>query len=202
MKLNKPILYSIAIHAVILLIFAFIKISSRPKPPEEKWVEVQTLPTTVIRKPAPKPALEKTKAGKKPLKTEEKTPEEKLVEERIRQEMLAKKEIEKKEKEIAQQLFGNKSVNVKIEGIISQRRLINYVLPPRLPLLSDVTIKVKVTVDPQGYVKRVEFVKKGDPNAERSIRSILYQWRFEPLKKGIKPHLEEGIITFHFVVSP
>lgn len=201
MKFNKPILYSIAIHTVILLIFAFIKISLRPKPPEEKWVEVQTLPTTVIKKPPPKP-IKKTESGGKTEKTLEKTPEEKLAEERMRREMLIKKEIEKKQKEIAQQLFGNKNVNVKIEGIISQRRVINYVLPPSLPLLSDVTIKVKVTVDPEGYVKSVEFLRKGNPAAERSIRSILYQWRFEPLKKGIKPHLEEGVITFRFVVNP
>ncbi len=203
MKDKRPYLYSLAIHIVVLLIFAFITISPTSKKPEEEWVEIQTLPTTIIRKKVSAPTVKKTKAGEKPLKTkEEKTPEEKLVEERLRQEMLARKEIEEREKKLAQQLFGSSSVNVKIEGVISQRRLINYVLPPKLPLLSDVTIKVKVVVDPDGYVKSVDFLKKGDPTAERSVRNVLFQWRFEPLKKNIKPHLEEGIITFRFVVNP
>ncbi len=201
MKLTREYIYSFLIHLVILLIFAFIPVSPAETPPEEEWVEIQTLPTTIIRKTAP--TAQKTSGEKKiKIKVKEKTPEEELIEERIRQEMLARKQIEEEQKKLAQQIFGNSGVNVKIEGVISQRRLVNYVLPPRLPLLSDVVIKVKVTVDENGYVKSVKFLKKGNPEAEKSIRQVLYQWKFEPLKDRSKPHIEEGTLTFRFVVNP
>ncbi|GEM_PF-4937758 len=201
MKLYREYIYSFLIHLAVLLIFAFIPVSPSRIPPEEEWVEIQTLPTTIIRKASP--AIKKTSGEKKvEIKVKEKTPEEELVEERIRQEMLARKQIEEEQKKLAQQIFGNEGVNVKIEGVISQRKLINYVLPPRLPLLSDVTIKVKVTVDENGYVKSVRFLRKGNPLAERYIRQVLYRWKFEPLKEGSKSGIQEGTLTFRFVVNP
>ncbi len=201
MKFRREYLYSFLIHLAILLIFAFIPVSPAQTPPEEEWVEIQTLPTTIIKKTAP--AVKKTSGEKKvEIKVKEKTPEEELIEERIRQEMLARKQIEEEQKKLAQRIFGNSGVNVKIEGVISRRRLVNYVLPPRLPLLSDVTIKVRVTVDENGYVKSVQFLKKGNPEAEKYIRQVLYQWKFEPLKDRTKPNIQEGILTFRFIVNP
>ncbi|MEM1125710.1 MAG: TonB family protein [Bacteroidota bacterium] len=60
------------------------------------------------------------------------------------------------------------------------------------------TIRVRVTVDPQGrIVGRVPLIK-ANPSLEQAVMDALQRWRFNPLPLNAPQENQTGIITFRF----
>ena len=60
------------------------------------------------------------------------------------------------------------------------------------------TIRIQITVDPQGrIVSRVPLVK-GPPSLERAVMNALSQWRFNALPSGAPQENQRGVVTFNF----
>jgi len=120
-------------------------------------------------------------------------PEEELLKKR-------REELAKEERAIETALFGNKNLGVKIEGLLAKREVLRYQLPPRIPLLRDVSVQFRVRVNPQGEIVGIEVLKKGPPEVERAALEALRQWKFSPLPKGVQG-IQDGVITFLFRVG-
>lgn len=60
------------------------------------------------------------------------------------------------------------------------------------------TIRVRITVDPQGRVAQRFLLLKGDPVLEKAAMDALRQWRFNPLPPNAPQEPQTGIVTFRF----
>ncbi len=60
------------------------------------------------------------------------------------------------------------------------------------------TIRVRITVDPQGRIVQRFLLLKGDPALEKTAMDILQRWRFNPLPPNAPQDLQTGIVTFRF----
>lgn len=60
------------------------------------------------------------------------------------------------------------------------------------------TIRVRITVDPQGRVVRRIPLMKGNPALEQAVMDVLQRWRFNPLPANAPQESQTGIITFVF----
>ena len=60
------------------------------------------------------------------------------------------------------------------------------------------TIRVRITVDPQGRVVQRLLLLKGDADLEKAAMDALQQWRFNPLPSNAPQELQTGTVTFRF----
>ena len=74
---------------------------------------------------------------------------------------------------------------------------------PRTPdnLTKSVQIKIAVTVSPNGTVKKVTPLQKGDFNLENEAVKTIRTWKFEPLKSSIPQVDQTAVITFKFTLE-
>ena len=82
-----------------------------------------------------------------------------------------------------------------IEGLDRTR------LHGRLPQYTEkvnATIKVEITVGPQGRVVGQRLLQKANPSLERSVLEALRQWRFDRLPSGAPQDNQTGVVTFRF----
>ena len=91
-----------------------------------------------------------------------------------------------------------KTAPFNIEGL---NRSTVYAPLPRNTESANVSIKVRVTVNPQGRVVRIFPVQKGDPSLERAVRDVLLRWRFNALPSNAPQVAQTGFVTFRFVAE-
>lgn len=60
------------------------------------------------------------------------------------------------------------------------------------------TIRVQITVDPQGRIIRRFPLLKGNPSLEQAAMDALERWRFNPLPSNAPQEPQTGIVTFRF----
>ncbi len=60
------------------------------------------------------------------------------------------------------------------------------------------TIRVRITVDPQGRIIRRFPLLKGNPSLEQAAMDALQRWRFNPLPPNAPQEPQTGIVTFRF----
>lgn len=60
------------------------------------------------------------------------------------------------------------------------------------------TIRVRITVDPQGRIIRRIPLIKGSPSLEKAAMDALSRWKFNPLPPNAPQEPQTGTITFHF----
>lgn len=83
-----------------------------------------------------------------------------------------------------------------IEGL--NRRPLHAPLP-RYAEKVNATIKIRITVDPQGRVKQAfPLVKGNSPALEQAAMGALRQWRFNPLPANAPQVDQTGAVTFRF----
>lgn len=70
-------------------------------------------------------------------------------------------------------------------------------VPEDLPQV-EATIRVRITVDPQGRVAQRFLLLKGDADLEKATMDILQRWRFNPLPPNAPQEPQTGIVTFRF----
>ncbi len=69
---------------------------------------------------------------------------------------------------------------------------------PRYAEQVNATIKVRITVGPQGRVVRRLPLMKANPALERAVMEALADWRFNALPPNAPQENQTGIVTFHF----
>ena len=60
------------------------------------------------------------------------------------------------------------------------------------------TIRVRITVDPQGRVVQRVLILKGDPALDKAAMDALQGWRFNPLPPSAPQEPQTGTVTFRF----
>lgn len=60
------------------------------------------------------------------------------------------------------------------------------------------TIRVRITVDPQGRIVRRFPLLKGNPSLEQAAMDALERWRFNPLPPNAPQEPQTGVVTFRF----
>ncbi len=60
------------------------------------------------------------------------------------------------------------------------------------------TIRVRITVDPQGRIIRRFPLLKGNPSLEQAAMDALERWRFNPLPSNAPQEPQTGVVTFRF----
>ena len=88
-----------------------------------------------------------------------------------------------------------KSAPFQIEGL--NRNTLTSPLPA-YPVKIPATIKVRITVGPQGGVVQSVPLMKGNPQLERAVMDVLKRWRFNPLPANAPQENQTGVITFRF----
>jgi periplasmic protein TonB len=63
------------------------------------------------------------------------------------------------------------------------------------------TIRVRITVDPQGAIVQRVPLLKANPALEQAVMSALQRWRFNPLPANVPQENQIGIVTFRFVLQ-
>jgi TonB family protein len=189
--INKGILGSLGIHAVLVLIFFLIKVNPSFTSPE--FVEVGLLTTTrggVVKKGTPQ-----KKKGKEVVELPVAELGEKKEKPQGEKEIPGETEEPKYEKEIPSQ--GEAEGAYTIEGEISKRRII-YKLLPQYPKGQEVETKVRVRifVAPDGRIERMVLVKKGGDIFDKITLNALREWKFEKLPPNLPQEIQEGVITF------
>lgn len=86
-----------------------------------------------------------------------------------------------------------------IEGDASKRAILQQYIP-QYPqgLQKEAVVKIRFAVLPDGTVRNMIPVKKGDPVLEEITMKSLARWRFNPLPPGAEQKNIEGIITFRY----
>lgn len=88
-----------------------------------------------------------------------------------------------------------KAAPYNIEGL--NRDPVNAPLPSYSEKVNT-TIRVRITVDPQGRIVQRLPLLKGNPSLERSVLEALGRWRFNPLPAAAPQENQTGTITFTF----
>ncbi|NNE36623.1 MAG: TonB family protein, partial [Rhodothermales bacterium] len=70
--------------------------------------------------------------------------------------------------------------------------------PPAYSEKVNATIRVRITVDPQGRVVRQIPLLKGNPTLEQTVLETLREWRFNPLPPNAPQENQVGVVTFRF----
>ena len=69
---------------------------------------------------------------------------------------------------------------------------------PDYPEQVNVTLSVRITVNPQGEIVTRIPLRKGNPAIEQAVMEALQRWRFNPLPINVPQENQTGIITFRF----
>ena len=81
----------------------------------------------------------------------------------------------------------------------------NRVLVARaLPAYADkvnATIRMRISVDPNGRIVQIFPVQKGTPALDRAVQNALNRWRFNALPTNAPRVNQIGIVTFRFVIE-
>ena len=91
------------------------------------------------------------------------------------------------------------NVQVRLEGLLSTRRLIHMVrpsFPPDVPLDGEVKIHLEVASD--GAVEMARVIQKAHPRFDESAVRAVRQWRFAP---DVESTTAEGNVTIYFRVK-
>lgn len=95
-------------------------------------------------------------------------------------------------KEVGPEGYGGEEKGYRIQGEIATRKLIRFVKPVYPSGEHEETdVKLEVTVDSLGYVKKVDVIKTGGYRFDRSAMEAVREWRFMPLR-GIPE--QKGIV--------
>ena len=62
----------------------------------------------------------------------------------------------------------------------------------------NVTIRMRITVNPRGEIVQSIPLMKGNPTLEASVMEALRSWRFNPLPHNVPQENQTGVITFRF----
>ncbi|PKD43384.1 energy transducer TonB family protein [Rhodohalobacter barkolensis] len=65
----------------------------------------------------------------------------------------------------------------------------------------EATVRVRIFVNPQGNVERIIPLIRMNPELEREVMQTLRSWRFAPLPSSVPQEVQEGVITFRFVLE-
>jgi len=86
-----------------------------------------------------------------------------------------------------------------IEGDAAKRTIVNQKIP-RYPsgLQREAVVKIRFTVLPDGHVRAMLPIQKGDPTRDEITMQALRHWRFNPLPPGAEQKNVQGIITFRY----
>lgn len=82
-----------------------------------------------------------------------------------------------------------------IEGL--DRNALHAPLPD-YPEKVNATIRVRITVSPQGRIVQRLPLLKGNPALEQAVMDALSRWTFNPLPSNAPQEAQTGIVTFHF----
>jgi TonB family protein len=99
-----------------------------------------------------------------------------------------------------------KGTNISIAGLISQRAILNKVMPkyPQWALKKGISgaVVLKLWVMPDGSVKPNITVEQssGFPELDQTVVIALTRWQFAPLAKDVVQETQWGIITFKFTL--
>ncbi len=99
-----------------------------------------------------------------------------------------------------------KETNISIAGLISERAILNKVMPkyPQWALKKGITgaVVLKLWVMPDGSVKSNITVEQssGFPELDQTVVIALTRWQFAPLPKDVNQEMQWGIITFRFTL--
>lgn len=89
----------------------------------------------------------------------------------------------------------DKAAPFNIEGL-DRTRLYGPV--PQYTEKVNATIKVEITVSPEGRVVGQRLRQKANPSLEREVMKALKQWRFNPLPAGAPQENQTGVVTVRF----
>ena len=70
--------------------------------------------------------------------------------------------------------------------------------PPDYSEKVNVTIRMRITVNPQGQIVQSIPLIKGNPRLEQSVMEALRKWRFNPLPPNVPQEHQTGTVTFRF----
>lgn len=99
-----------------------------------------------------------------------------------------------------------KETNISIAGLISERAILNKVMPkyPQWALKKGISgaVVLKLWVMPDGSVKPNITVEQssGFPELDQTVVIALTRWQFAPLPKDVVQETQWGIITFRFTL--
>jgi len=195
--LNKGIVISLIIHAVLVGIFLLIIVPIKVTGPE--FVEIG-----FVSWAPPQPEQK----GLMPQKTEGgdlEIPETKYTEEEPP--IFEPKPIEKKEIPGIEKITAPKELPTIAEeegeqpytvtGEIAKRKIIDKVIPEYPKGYNEETeVVVKLTVTPNGTIIRKRVVKTGGKIFDEITLNALMEWKFERLPAGLPQNVQEGEITF------
>ncbi len=88
------------------------------------------------------------------------------------------------------------SAPFEIEGL--DRSMVYSEMPDYQRGQRNITIRVQITVDPQGNVVRVFPLMRGDPELERAVTSALQRWRFNRLPPNAPQENQSGTVTIRY----
>ena len=89
----------------------------------------------------------------------------------------------------------DKAAPFQIEGL--NRTPVRVVRPVYTDKVN-VTIRVRVTVNPKGEIVQQIPLLKGNPRLEQSVLKALQGWRFNPLPPNVPQENQTGTVTFRF----
>ncbi|MEZ4700403.1 MAG: TonB family protein [Rhodothermales bacterium] len=89
----------------------------------------------------------------------------------------------------------DKAAPYQIEGL--NRTPLVTALPQYVEKVN-VTIRIRITVSPNGEIIRRVPLLKGNPRLEQSAMEALTRWRFNPLPANVPQENQVGVITFQF----
>ena len=89
----------------------------------------------------------------------------------------------------------DKTAPFQIEGL--NRTPVRVVRPVYTDKVN-VTIRVRVTVNPKGEIVHQIPLLKGNPQLEQSVLKALQGWRFNPLPPNVPQENQTGTVTFRF----
>ena len=122
----------------------------------------------------------------------------------IRKETADLSEIQSGEKKLnfEEQDFG-KGVTIpfQIEGEVADRSVLHKVIPEYPSgLRKEAVVKLRFSVLPSGVVSNILPVHKGSAELERVAVEAFQQWRFDALPATVEQRVQNGMITFNFVM--
>lgn len=100
-----------------------------------------------------------------------------------------------------------RGTNILIAGPISQRQIINKVLPqyPEWALARGISgiVIIRIWVMPDGMVKETMTIEQssGYPELDMLVVNALRRWKFAPLALDFRQEVQWGVITFKFCLS-
>ncbi len=196
-NLTKGVMWSIALHIVILLCLRFVNVGISFEEPT--FVEVglitYTPPTeahgVVTREPLRTKELVKLPQAKE-------TEEERVIEEPSVKELppISIPEEVGKEKPSPVVVQGGPYI---IEGELSRRSITHKVIPPYPEGYNiETDVKVEIWVSPDGRVERLALLKKGGNIFDQITLDALREWRFERLPPHLPQQTQNGVVTFTY----